>query len=568
MTATASIMRHRLALLLRTLVPLAAVAVILTASPRGATVRFYPDDPIAREPETQDASKVQPWDIDLFWDLALNTFTKPGDPSTDVRARNINTIDEVPDSNWFTNRIGTRALSAEEAVRGPLAGAGPAPGRWSIARAKEAGAAPGFTMRDAKGDLWFVSFDAKGFPDSATGAILVANKIFWALGYWQAENHLIRVRPEELGIEDGAEVTPPSGKRRRMKTSDVDAVLARAHRGADGGYRAVAARALPGRPLGGFRYHGTRPDDPNDIVPHEHRRELRALQVFGAWTNLVDIKAGNTLDTLITDNGKQVVRHYLQDVGSTFGTGALAMHQPDEGWEYLYDGGLLWKRLVTLGFYLQPWQTVDYVDNDTIGPFEGAVFDPQEWKPRVPTAALRHARADDAFWAARRVVAFSDELIRAIAETGRFQDETAARLLADILIQRRNRIGQVYLTGVNPVVNVALGRGGLLTFDNVAVQAGVASEPGQGYIVHWATFDNTTGQATALGAPTATKGRESQAPVALPSTPGSFVKVQIAAATPDHPSWAVPVDAFFRLGASGWTLVGLDRLPRTGGAQQ
>ena len=60
----------------------------------------------------------------------------------------------------------------------------------------------------------------------------------------------------------------------------------------------MAGRGLPGKPLGGFRYYGTRPDDPNDIIDHEHRRELRALQVFGAWTNLVDMKAGNTLDML------------------------------------------------------------------------------------------------------------------------------------------------------------------------------------------------------------------------------------------------------------------------------
>ena len=85
----------------------------------------------------------------------------------------------------------------------------------------------------------------------------------------------------------------------------------------------MAQSGLPGRVIGGFKYFGTRPDDPNDVVPHEHRRELRALQVFGGWTNLVDMKAGNTLDTVITENGRSVVRHYLQDVGSTFGTGAL-----------------------------------------------------------------------------------------------------------------------------------------------------------------------------------------------------------------------------------------------------
>ena len=562
-------MRHRIAVAFRTLAVLAGAVVLLqTASPRGATVRFYSDDPLTREPETQDASKVQEWEIDLFWDLALNLFSKPGDPVTGVKARNVSTVDEVPDSNWFTNRIGTRALSTEEAVRGPLVNGAPAAGRWSISRAKEAGVSPGFTMRDAKGDLWFVSFDAKGFPDAATGAILVANKIFWTLGYWQAENHLIRVRAEELDIDAAAEVRPLSGKRRRMKQSDVEEVLGRAHRSPDGSYRAIAARALPGRPLGGFRYHGTRPDDPNDIVPHEHRRELRALKVFGAWANLVDMKAGNTLDVLIAENGKNVVRHYLQDVGSTFGTGALGPHDYDEGWETLYQGDLVWKRLVTLGFYLQPWQTVPYENNPSIGRFEGTSFDPLTWKPRVPTAAFRHARADDNFWAARRVMAFSDDMIRAIAATGRYQDESAPKLLADVLIQRRNRIGQTYLTAVNPVVNVALGREGRLTFENAAVTAGVATEPSQGYIVNWGTFDNTTGQSTGLGAPTATKGRESQSPVALPSSAGSFVRVQIAAASPEHPAWATPVEAFFRRDANGWTLVGVDRLPAQPGGER
>ena len=72
--------------------------------------KFYSDDPIAREPETQDASKVQEWDIGLIADLTLNLFSKPGDPTPDVRAQNVNTIDEVPDSSWFTNRIYAKPL--------------------------------------------------------------------------------------------------------------------------------------------------------------------------------------------------------------------------------------------------------------------------------------------------------------------------------------------------------------------------------------------------------------------------------------------------------------------------
>ena len=97
------------------------------AGPQGAAPRFFHDDPLMREPETQDASKVEPWDIDLAIDLATNLFSRPGDKTPDVRAQNVNTIDEVPDSSWFTNRIGARPLSIEEAVRGPLRSNGPGP---------------------------------------------------------------------------------------------------------------------------------------------------------------------------------------------------------------------------------------------------------------------------------------------------------------------------------------------------------------------------------------------------------------------------------------------------------
>ena len=536
-----------------------AVLLVAYASPSGNGRKFYGDDPLQREPETQNASGVAEWDIDLFYDLAENLFGRPGDSTPDVRARSINTIDEVPDSSWFTNRILARPVSIEEAVRGPLTGTGPAPGTWSVVRPKQAGFAPGFTMRDAKGDLWFVSFDAKGFPEAATGAILVANKIFWTLGYWQVENYLVHVRPDQLAIADSAKVRPVSGKDRAMRMGDIEEVLRRAHQGPDGSYRAIAARAVPGKPLGGFRYYGTRPDDPNDIIPHEHRRELRALKVFGAWTNLTDMKAGNTLDALVTADTRATVRHYLQDVGSTFGTGANAPHDYDEGWEPLFDGGLTLKRLYTLGFYLQPWQTADYVKQPAIGRFEGTEFDPTTWTPRVPTAALLRARPDDTFWAARRVMAFSDEMIRALAKTGQYSDPKAEQLLADVLIQRRDKIGRAYLGAVNPVVNVALDAGGTLTFDNAAVKAGVAPAPPGGYTIQWARFDNNTGEASALGTSNADATGRSAAPASLPSDPGSYIKVEIRAVQPAHASWGVPVQAYFRRDG-GWKLVGFERI--------
>ena len=536
---------------------LVAVAVVATSlGLHGQQPRFLSDDPLLREPETQDASKVQEWEIGLTPDLVQNLFSKLGDQTLNTRAQNVNTIDEVPDSSWFTNRIYSRRLTAEEITKGPNTIDGPAPGRWTVIRAKSAGVAPGFTVRDEKGETWFVSLDGRDNPVAPTAAAMVATRLFWALGYNQVETYLTTIRPENVIIGESTTIRA-HGTRRRFTRADLNDVFARAAKTDDGSYRAVAGRALPGRPVGGFRYFGTRPDDPNDIVPHEHRRELRALQVFGAWTNLVDMKAGNTLDTVVTENGRAIVRHYLQDVGSTFGTGALAPRDGDEGYEYLYDGGPVSARLFSLGFAIRPWQTVDFEEHPEIGRIDGDDFDPEEWKPRVPVAALRHARPDDLFWAALRVMAFTDEQIRAAVATGRYTAPEAERLLADVLIARRDAIGRTYFARINPLVRFALSESGELTFENPAVGAGFS--PRQRYEAVWASFNNSTGEARPIGAAAQSPDERVQAPAELPRGDQSFVKISLRAVEPPHAPWAAPVQVYFRRTDGAWKLVGIER---------
>jgi hypothetical protein len=127
---------------------------------------------------------------------------------------------------------------------------------------------------------------------------------------------------------------------------------------------------------------------------------VRALKVFGAWTNLVDMKAGNTVDALVEENGKSVVRHYLQDVGSTFGIGTTGPHDYFEGWEYLYDGAPLKKRLLTLGFYIRPWQTA-VSESPSVGGFEKPLPSIPCRETCVPCGLL-HTRSDDNFGRAPR----------------------------------------------------------------------------------------------------------------------------------------------------------------------
>ena len=86
-------------------------------------------------------------------------------------------------------------------------------------------------------------------------------------------------------------------------------------------------------------------------------------------------------------------------------------------------------------------------------------------------------RADDAFWAARRVMAFTDDLIRAMVKTGQFSDPAAEQHLADVLIKRRDAIGRAYLATVNPVIDPVLSAAGVLTFGNAALERGLAAAP-------------------------------------------------------------------------------------------
>ena len=95
---------------------LAGAAAVLAAS---APPRFYPDDPIwVDDDKALDASKAGAVEDSNGYDFVVNTFAEPGE-RRDVRALNVNTVDEVPDSSWFTNRIGRRQMSVDEIVRGP-----------------------------------------------------------------------------------------------------------------------------------------------------------------------------------------------------------------------------------------------------------------------------------------------------------------------------------------------------------------------------------------------------------------------------------------------------------------
>ena len=531
-----------------------AAGTMLTSA---ASPKFYPDDPVWIERETQDASSIEPLEVDLFVDLTSNLVAGTKAPAV-RRAGNINTVDEVPDSSWFTNRLGHRAMTPQEIAKGPNTTNGPAAGAWTITSSKSDGVTPGFTVKDSTGQRWFLKFDPPGYRGMATGTEVAVTKLMWALGYHVPENHIAYLRREQLVIGEGAKFTPPGRDARAMRSNDIENLLRRANREEDGSYRVVASKALPGKPIGRVRFLDTRPDDPNDLVPHQDRRELRAYGVFAAWLNHVDAKAINSLDVLIAEHGRSYVRHYLIDFGSALGSGGVAPADYWAGSEYLVQPRDVARQMVTFGFSVPKWHTMPFYEARAIGrlPRHNADFNPDLWKPRVPNQAFLHARSDDKFWAAQRLVALTTDMIRAAVRAGEFGDPAAEEFLVRALADRRDAIGRAYLTAVNPVSDPVLAEG-IVTFRNAAVDADFARAP-QGYRAVWSTFDNTTGKTELLGASSAAIPHL-EAPARLPRVDGAIVKVELNAVGSSYTAWARPAGAFFRLGQDGWKLVGFER---------
>ena len=91
---------------------------------RRQSPRFFPDDPLWTDDDTLlDASKVGAAGGHERLRLRRQQFGSPGEKK-DVRAMNVNTLDEVPDSMWFTNRIGRESCRSPTLVRGPGHAAG------------------------------------------------------------------------------------------------------------------------------------------------------------------------------------------------------------------------------------------------------------------------------------------------------------------------------------------------------------------------------------------------------------------------------------------------------------
>lgn len=435
------------------------VAIWSGTVPRAAAQRFLPDDPLWSDPDRMDTSFPEPRPLGDGvgpFEFLNRTFRVPGHYSEP--ALNVNTLGGVPNSSWYTNRHYRFPMSPAELKRGP--NREPAPvkeGKWRVVRFLRGKELPRALIEDPTGRRFRILLDSASHPELATGAAMIGSRLLYALGYYVPQYWLVRVQPDRFVPRKGSAVT----------RAEIDSLFELSPKGPNGSYRVLATR-IPGvsKRLGPFRFRGTRPDDANDVFPHQNRRELRGLRIFSSWIHHTNIQPRHTLDVGVREEGRRFVRHYLTDLHLTLGSGGATPKPPWAGHEYVLELDRIFERITTLGLSGGQWAETQVPDWPALGRYSPDRFDPTKWRPKWPNPAFQRCDAADAFWAAKQVHHFSKADLEAIVATAEYTSPQVANYVLQTLLLRRHAIADAYLDWGGGLARFSVRRG-RLTFQDI-----------------------------------------------------------------------------------------------------
>ena len=465
-----------------------SLAIVVVAACAPSARPFPLRDPLAIDPDRMPVAQMPAvyWSP-LVWDGVDNTLFRPVARALSVdvgaEAANANSLDEVADSSWFENRA---ALSPDDAARGACTADDLLPddvadGTWIIDHGKDNGATPGFRVVVPGKGTYLLKADNPRQPERNSAASVIATAIYHAAGFNTPCEQVVLVRREQFTLRPHLTATDNSGVARPFDEAALHRVLTLYAPRADGRVRMEASKWLPGVALGPFRYVGTRADDPNDVVAHENRRELRGSRLLAAWLNHFDAREQNSFDAWIAVDPARprstpgFVRHYILDTNDALGGEA----DPDAftsrlGNSYYVDFADFWHDFLTLGVDERPWERVRKVPGrEKFGYFTAADFDPGAWKSGYPNPAFARMTARDAAWMARIIARISPAHVRAIVAAARFADPTDADYIAGVLVARRRAILERYLVQRSPIADVRVEASGAICATDLALASGI-----------------------------------------------------------------------------------------------
>ena len=423
--------------------------------------------------------------VPLYWDGVDHIFFRPFARmwllETGHPARNVNALDEVPDSSWFTNRLGRGPMTVEEIGRGPCTG--PSPGEdqpWKVVGVKIDGANPGFRIKTRSGKVHVLKFDSLQQWGRASSGDVVGSRLYYAAGFHVPCNRIVHIRTEQLELPT-EEIKDPGGK--TLTRDRILELMGHLPREEDGTVRALASEFLPGKPLGPWEYSGTRGDDPNDVVNHEDRRELRGSRILGAWINHHDARSQNTL-AMWVEHGRSLghVEHYIIDWGDTLG-GLLDWDSVSRrvGFTYYIDWGAMGADFITFGAIERPWERAHFGPAGPIwGYFDDREFVPEDWHVGYPNPAFSAMEEADGAWMARILSHLDDAALSAVVEEAQLFSPVVQDELERILRGRRDRILRRYLLRLSSLERPQVKEGRRLCVEDRAEAAGLGAAPAPG----------------------------------------------------------------------------------------
>lgn len=357
-----------------------------------------------------------------------------------VSARNLNAEGDIEDKNFFENRIATKSLTPLEVKKGNILNGGPdLEGKLTVVKAKSSGLSTGIIVKDSRGDKYLLKLDQQAYPELLSAAEIIGARLFYALGYHVPEYTIARFRFDQLVISQDVKFYDETGFLKPLTIDGLRWILRNSSVNANQEYRASASKYLEGIVLGPMSFRSRRREDPQDMVLHEHRRELRGLRVFCSWLNHFDLRRQNTLDVLIQEKDGWFIKHYLIDFAASLGSYISGPKTPQLGYEYILDMPEIIKSFFSLGFYSRPWRYLEPV-SPFYGYFTNTDFNPGKWKTHMPNYAFQNMTIDDAMWAVSILECVEDSHIRAAVEAAELTNVKTNEVLTQKLIQRRDMI--------------------------------------------------------------------------------------------------------------------------------
>ncbi|MEM9729122.1 MAG: hypothetical protein AAF997_11080 [Myxococcota bacterium] len=418
------------------------------------------------------------------WDAADNMVFRPAsrvfafDPGGE--AVNVNSMDEVPDSSWYTNRLSRESLPAERVARAgcderPLDPTGP----WTIISAKPDGAKPGFVMKDQEGRTYVLKFDEEKQPERPTSADVVGSIFYWAAGYHAPCNQIVFFDKEILKISPDAKAKVIGGDKVPLTWERIDPMFEAIGTQPDGTYRGAASLFVEGQPLGPWKYDWVRKDDPNDVVPHEDRRELRGAYVMASWIDHTDHREQNSLATWIEVDGPAgYIRHNLIDFGDAFGNLSVVPGVTERyGHTYFFDVSHIFQDFFTFGAIKRPWR-----DNE-LGPtgevlayYNVETFEPDKYRTSYQNPAFVRSTERDKAWMARIIARFTPQILAAALDRAAIRNPIVREELTRIVFARREKILKRWFHKLSPLTHPEFRQtdeGSMLCLEDLALMTGI-----------------------------------------------------------------------------------------------